>query len=49
MPILSTDILWKYSTKTGAAGNTTAQATPAHATNGSLGKGHRRPLGRAAV
>ena len=34
MPISSSDLLFKYSTSTGSAGNTTAQGTP----NNSLGK-----------
>lgn len=38
MAITATDIVFRYSVKTGAAGDSTAQAAPTNATTGSLGK-----------
>jgi hypothetical protein len=38
MAITAAEIVFRYSVKTGSAGDTTAQATPTHATTGSLGK-----------
>lgn len=38
MAITATDIVFRHSVKTGSAGDSTAQATPTDATNGSLGK-----------